>query len=89
MIVLGVYTGENKLIITIESKTFYFDLPKDINKNLSHEIDFIIKQNEFLAENTTKQKISRLLLPYNDGNDIHEHSKNNEPHKFVFILSQR
>ena len=43
MITLGVYTGENKLIITIESQTFYFDLPKDINKNLSRKIDFIIK----------------------------------------------
>ena len=36
---MGVYIDDNKLVI-IESKTFHFhfNLPKDIDKNLKHEI---------------------------------------------------
>ena len=34
---------------------FYFDWPKDVDKNLKHEIEFIIKKNnESLAENKIK-----------------------------------
>ena len=29
--------GENKLVIITETKTFYFDLPKDACINLKHE----------------------------------------------------
>ena len=40
-------------------KTLYFNLdwPKDVDENLKHEIDFIIKSNEFLAENKIKNEI--------------------------------
>ena len=31
--------------------------------------------NEFLAEHTTKNEISRLLFKSKHGNDIHEHEK--------------
>ena len=31
------YIEDNKLVIT-ESKTFHFDLPIDVDKNLKHEI---------------------------------------------------
>ena len=34
---------ERKKIVIREPKTFYFDLPKDVDKNLKHEIEFIIK----------------------------------------------
>ena len=30
---------------------FDFDLPKDLDKNLKHEIEFTIKSNESLADN--------------------------------------
>ena len=30
---------------------FNFNQPKDVDKNLKHEIEFIIKSNDFLAEN--------------------------------------
>ena len=40
---MGVHIEGNKLVIIIEPKTFYFDLPKNID-NLKHEIDFVIKQ---------------------------------------------
>ena len=43
----------------IEPKMFYFhfDLHKDVNKNLEHKIDCIIKRNGFLAEQRIKNKI--------------------------------
>ena len=42
---MGVHIEDNKLVKITEPKTFYFDLPKNIGKNLKHEIDFIIKLN--------------------------------------------
>ena len=67
--------GSNKLVITIESKTFPFDLTKDASINLKHEIYSIIKHKELLAEYTTKKEIRRLLSKYKHGDDIHEHGK--------------
>ena len=66
-------------------------LSEDESKNLENEINFIIKQNEVLAEQTIKNKISQFLSKYKHGNNIHEHgnSKTNEPHKCVLALSQR
>ena len=60
-----------------DSKTFYFDFdwPKDVDANLKHEIENIIKSNESLAENKIKNKIEQLLLKYKHWNDIHEHRK--------------
>ena len=34
---------DNKIVMTTEPKTFYFDLPKDVGSNLKHEIYSIIK----------------------------------------------
>ena len=39
------------------------------------KIEFIIKSNEYLAENKIKNKIEQLLLKYDHGNNIHEHRK--------------
>ena len=72
---MGVHIEDNKLVIITEPTTFYFDLPKNVGKNLKHEIDSAIKNIEFLANNTIKSTISRLLLKYNHGKDIHEHGK--------------
>ena len=41
---------------------FNFELPKDVDENLNHEIKFIIKSNESLAENKIRNKIEQLLL---------------------------
>ena len=43
---------ENMIVIT-DPKTFCFnfDWPKDVNENLKHEIEFIIRSNESSAEN--------------------------------------
>ena len=70
---------------------FNFDWSKDVDENLKHEFEFIIKSNEPLAENKIKIEIEQLFLKYKHGNNIHEHekSKTNEPHKFVLNLPQR
>ena len=43
---------------------FNFDWPKNVDENLKHEIEFIIKSNESLAETKIKNKIEQLLLKY-------------------------
>ena len=39
---MGVYIGDNKLVITTKPKTIQSDLPKDVSIDLKHEIYFII-----------------------------------------------
>ena len=65
------------MIVIRDPKTFCFnfDFPKDFEENLMHEIEFIIKSNETLRENKIKSKIEQLLLKYKNGNNIHEHRK--------------
>ena len=68
---------ENTFVIK-EPKPFFFCLPKDIDKNWKHEIEFIIKQNEYLAKNKIKNETEQLLFKYKKykrGNNIHEHRK--------------
>ena len=50
---------EENMIVIRDPKTFYFyfDWPKNVNRNLKHEIEFIIKSNESSAENKIKNKI--------------------------------
>ena len=44
------------MVVIREPKTFhfYFALPKDDDKHLKHEVEFIIKSNKFLAKNKTR-----------------------------------
>ena len=65
---------ENMIVIR-DSQTFHFDFdwPKDVDKNLKHKIEFIIKSNKFLADNKIKNKTEQLLSKYKHGNNIHEH----------------
>ena len=71
----NVITEENMIVVR-DPKTFCFNfgLPKDIDENLKHEIEFIIKSNESLQGNKTKNETEELLLRYNHGNNIHEYS---------------
>ena len=57
---------EENMILVKEHKTFYFDFdwPKDVDENLKHKIEFIIKNNESLVENKTKNEIEQLLFQY-------------------------
>ena len=68
---------EKYMIMTRDHKTFclYFDLPKDVDENLKCENEFIIKNNEPLAEIIIKYEIEQFLLKYKHGNNIHEHGK--------------
>ena len=50
----------NELVIITEPKPFFFYLSKKVDNNLKHDIDFITKHNEFLAEDTMKNEIGRL-----------------------------
>ena len=54
---------------------FNFDWWKYVHENLKYEIEFILKNNESLAENKIKNKIEQLLLNYKHGNNIHGHGK--------------
>ena len=67
---MGVWIGDNKII-----QIFHFDFPKVISNSLIHEIDFVIKQNEFLAKHTIKNKARQLWSKYKHENNIHEHGK--------------
>ena len=58
---------------------------------MKHEIEFITKSSESLAENNIKNDTEQLLLEYKHGNNIMdmENSKTNKPHKFILNLLQR
>ena len=47
---------EENMVVINEPKTFYFgfDWPKDVDKNLKHENEFIMKHNESLADKIKK-----------------------------------
>ena len=95
IITMVVHNGDNKIIITTEAKTFYFYLPKYVDNDLKYEINFIIKLNELLAERKKKKKERERSGNYCPNISMEtiftntENSKTNEPHKFVFNLSQR
>ena len=55
---MGVHIGDDKLVIITEPKTIRFSLSKDVDNNLKYEVYFIIKDDEFLAEDTIKNKFS-------------------------------
>ena len=64
------------MVVIREPKTFYFDfdLPKNVDENLKHEIEFIIKNNESFAE--IKINIEQLLVKSKHGNDINGKQQN-------------
>ena len=64
---------EENMVVIRKPRTFYFDFdwPKNADENLKHEIEFIIKSNESLAENKIKNEIEQLFSKYKHGNKIH------------------
>ena len=67
---------ENMIVIRdLQTFCFNFDWSKDVDENLKHEIEFIIKSNESFAENKIKNEIEQLLLKYKHVSNIHEHGK--------------
>ena len=59
---MGVHIEGNKLAIKTDTKTFHFDLPKNVDSNLMLEIDFIIKHDELLGKNTIKTRLADCFL---------------------------
>ena len=57
---MGVFIEGNKVAIITQPKTIPFGLPKNVDNSLRHEINLIIKHNEFLAEDTIKAKLALL-----------------------------
>ena len=49
---------EENMIVIRDPKNFCFniDCPKDADEDLKHEMEFIVKSNEFLAENKKKKR---------------------------------
>ena len=80
---------DNKIVKDPNIFYFHFDLQKDIDENLKHEIEFIMKNKNRnwtikLRLNNYCQNISMETIIMNM-----ENSKTYEPHKFALNLSQR
>ena len=61
---------DNKLVITMESKMFHFDLPKCADINLRHETYSIIKQKKTFSNG---HEVRQLMSKFIYGNNIYEH----------------
>ena len=58
---------DENMIVIIDPKRFCFsfDWPKDVDENLKHKIETIIKKsNESLAQNEITNKVEQLLSKY-------------------------
>ena len=56
---MGAYNDGDKFVIIAVPNTIHLDLSKRTDTNMKHEIDYIIKDNEYLAvHKITKTKIS-------------------------------
>ena len=64
-------TDDNKLLIITKQKTSHSDLSKSVDQNIKIEINFIVKNNDFLTENAIKNKIRQLSSKYNHENGIY------------------
>ena len=74
IIALGLYIADNMLVIR-EPKTFHFDLPEYIHKNLKHEIEFIIKRNESIFRNAQNSKPHKFVLNLSQILDVRSSNK--------------
>ena len=83
---MGVHIRDSKLVRRKEPKTNSFDLSKNVDNDLRHEIDLIIKHNELLAVHRIKYcPNANMETTFMKTESI----KTNKPHKFVLNLSQR
>ena len=72
---MGAHIRENQFPVTTGPRNFCFDLSKDVDISLKHQIYSIVKFKEHLAEDTIKNMVSQILFKYKHGNDIYEHGK--------------
>ena len=78
---MEVYIDGNKLVIITEPNIIHFDSTKDIDENLKHKTDSIIKHNKFLPEHRIKTKLDNYYSKISMETIIMitENSKTNEP----------
>ena len=50
IIIMGVYSDENKFVIVAESKSIRINLPIKINESQEHDTKFIVSRNKSLTE---------------------------------------
>ena len=53
---MGVYIVYNKLVITTESKKFCFELSRDADINIEHELLYLSISINSIAEHTVKKQ---------------------------------
>ena len=59
----NIITEENVIMIRYhQTFGFNFDPPKNYDENLKHEIEFMIKRNESLAENKIKNEMEQFYV---------------------------
>ena len=58
---------EENVVVIRDPKTFYFDFhcAEDVDENLKHGIELIIKSNESLVESNITNKLEQVLLKSN------------------------
>ena len=66
-------------------------MPEDVDQSLKHEIEFIIKSNESLAENKIKTRLNKYFPNISMETKLMSmgNSKTNEPNEIVLNLTQR
>lgn len=52
-------------LVLRQSKTFHFNLPRNVDNNLANEIYLIIKHSQPSVEHTIKHEVSQLLPKHN------------------------
>ena len=52
---MKVYINEKELVIMAEPKAIRFNLTKNVENSLKHEIDHMIKRREILAQDLIKK----------------------------------
>ena len=54
-----IITMEENMVVITDPKTFYFDFvwSEDVDENLKHKIEIIVKSNESLAENKKNEVV--------------------------------
>ena len=72
---MGVYFDDNKLVIIAEPRSICFNLINKTDNSLKHEINYVIKDKGYLAEQKIKSKIGHFLYKYKHGNHIYDQRK--------------
>ena len=59
---MGLYIWDNKIFITTRAKPFHFDLPRDVDNDMMHKIEYTINHQEYLAEHKIKKRDYAIIV---------------------------